>query len=146
MNKVELYIKSQTKNIMISRALVTSFMLTIDSSVDELNDIKTIVSEAVTNAIIHGYENQTDKKVRIALSYSNNKVNIEVEDKGIGITDIDKVVEPLYTSKSEDERSGLGFTIIQMYSDFYEVISTPNKGTLIKCYKTIKNAEQKEAA
>lgn len=137
MNKVEMVIQSKKENIMVARSLVTAFMLTLDSNVSDVNEIKTIVSEGVTNAIVHGYNSGKENMVRVSLEYKMGRVYIEIEDTGIGIDDIDQAKEALYTSKPEEERSGLGFTIIEMFCDHYDIVSTVGKGTLLKCVKSI---------
>ena len=102
-----------------------------------VNEIKTIVSEAVTNAIIHGYLNNPEELVFMSLKLENKKLVITVSDTGVGIADINKAREPLYTTREDEDRAGLGFTIMDIFSDSVEVISEVGKGTTVICTKMI---------
>ena len=145
MNRVSIIMDSHPENISFARVAVAGFIAPLDPSVDEVSDIKTAVSEAVTNAIIHGYPGG-DKAgtptpqgtVRINLSATDDRtVTIEVADDGVGISDIETAREPLFTTKAELERSGLGFTVMESFMDSVEVESAPGQGTTITLAKTL---------
>ena len=99
-------------------------------------DLKTAVSEAVTNCIIHGYEGKINK-IEMKLQYHGNELHVHITDYGIGITDIEKAMEPMYTSKPDHERSGMGFTFMEAFMDEIRVESQPGKGTTVHMKKTI---------
>lgn len=135
-NKVTILIKSKSINENFARATVSAFFTQLDPTISELTDIKTAVSEAVTNAIIHGYEtteNSEDKEdiITIRCGYKERFVHIEIEDTGSGIYDIEKAKEPLHTSKPDMERSGMGFTVMETFMDSVEIISEVGKGTKV---------------
>jgi len=134
--KVEFISKSQ--NEAFARVVVAAFVAQLDPTIDEIADIKTAVSEAVTNSIIHGYENGIGI-VKIHCLIIGNKVEIEISDSGSGIFDISEAREPLFTSKPELERSGMGFTIMESFMDRVEITSELHKGTIIKMYKELKS-------
>ena len=142
-NSMKLEIPSKSQNESFARFVVASFVSQLDPTIEELADIKTAVSEAVTNAIIHGYEN-TKGTVIIKCKIENNKLEVIVEDKGKGIKDIEKAKEPFYTSKPELERSGMGFTVMETFMDELEIESTPEKGTIVKMVKELKSTSSKE--
>ncbi|OUM95244.1 MAG: anti-sigma F factor [Paenibacillaceae bacterium ZCTH02-B3] len=130
---------SLSENESFARVAVAAFVSQLDPTLDELMDIKTVVSEAVTNAIIHGYEGRPDGIVTVRATIEGETVRIEVEDQGKGIEDIEQARQPLYTSKPELERSGMGFTIIENFMDETEIVSAPGKGTLIRMAKRIES-------
>ncbi|MNP49778.1 Anti-sigma F factor [compost metagenome] len=106
---------------------------------DELSDLKTVVSEAVTNSIIHGYDSDSSGMVTITAEISGDTVTITVEDRGHGIEDLDLAKQPLFTSKPELERSGMGFTIMENFMDEFEVSSELGSGTSIRMKKRIES-------
>ncbi|HHT51517.1 MAG TPA: anti-sigma F factor [Eubacteriaceae bacterium] len=138
MNEMRIEFLSKSQNEAFARVVVAAFVAQLDPTIEEITDIKTAVSEAVTNAIIHGYEDNMGM-VEIKCILIDNKIEIEVIDKGKGIVDIGLAREPLYTSKPELERSGMGFTIMESFMDRVEIISKINKGTTIKMYKELKS-------
>ena len=103
---------------------------------EELDDVKTAVSEAVTNAVIHGYQNHGGK-VRIGCSISGNELTVTVQDQGTGIADLKKAMEPMYTTDQSGERSGMGFSFMEAFMDHLEVESCPGKGTTVRMKKRI---------
>ncbi len=127
---------SDLKNVIVSRGIISSFFMDEDIDITIVNEVKTIVSEAVTNAIIHGYK-EKNGVVLLELQYENKKLEVLVEDKGCGIENIAKAREPLYTTQNENERAGLGFTIMEIFSDNMEVKSKVNEGTCVKLTKLI---------
>ena len=140
-NTVKLTIQSLPENIALARVFVAAFIAQVDLTVDELEDIKVAVSEAVSNAIIHGYENPNEM-VQIITRIYDTYVEIEVIDHGKGIEDIELARQPLYTSKPELERSGMGFTVMETFMDQVEVISAPGQGTKVRMIKYIGNEER----
>lgn len=137
-NEMNVEFISKSQNEAFARVVVAAFVAQLDPTIEEITDIKTAVSEAVTNAIIHGYEDNMGK-VQIKCSIIGNKIEIEINDKGKGISDIEVAREPLYTSKPELERSGMGFTIMESFMDSVEIISKLHSGTTIKMYKELKS-------
>ncbi len=121
-NFLILEIPSKSENESLARVVVAALTAQLDPTLDELNDVKTAVSEAVTNAVIHGYEDAEGTIVIKADLYENELV-VEVEDRGAGIKDLEKAREPLFTSKPEDERSGMGFTIMENFMDQVDIIT-----------------------
>ncbi len=127
---------SSSENESFARTVIAAFMARMDPTLEELNDVKTAVSEAVTNAIIHGYEGN-EGKITIHSRLKGNTIWVEVIDTGVGITDISRAMEPLYTTKPELERSGMGFAFMEAFMDKLEVISNKNEGTTVRMSKTI---------
>lgn len=140
-NYMKLEFSSRSENESFARVTVAAFVSQLDPTMEELTDIKTVVSEAVTNAIIHGYQNRADGTVTITAKIEENKVYVNVEDEGEGIEDLDLARQPLYTSKPELERSGMGFTIIENFMDELDVTSLPGKGTSVRMMKRIKSVK-----
>jgi stage II sporulation protein AB (anti-sigma F factor) len=138
-NKIVLELDSRSSNVSLARVMVAAFIAPLDPSVTLLSDIKTAVSEAVTNAIIHGYGDNEANIVRMALTLSEGLLTVEITDNGIGITDIACAREPLFTTLPELERSGLGFTVMESFMDTVDVISTPGVGTTVTLTKTLQN-------
>lgn len=130
-NKMSIEFVSKSQNEGFARVAVAAFVAQLDPTVDEINDVKTAVSEAVTNSIIHGYENREDGIVRIEAEINKNEVTIVILDKGIGIDDINKAMEPLYTSRPDLERSGMGFTVMETFMDELHVESKKGTGTKV---------------
>ncbi len=135
-NEISITFASLSENESFARICVAGFVMPLDPTIDELTDIKTAVSEAVTNAIIHGYENK-DGVITLNIKRKDNVVYIECVDNGVGIDNIDKAREPLYTSKPEQERSGMGFTVMESFMDEIQIVSLKNIGTRILMSKTI---------
>lgn len=137
-NEMTLAFSSNPKNEAFARTCAALFISQLDPTVSELNDIKTAVSEAVTNAVIHGYEDK-EGKIYLKCGIKENTVYIKVEDKGTGIKDIKKAMTPLYTSKPDMERSGMGFTVMETFMDSINVKSELGKGTSVIMSKKILN-------
>lgn len=137
-NEMKLEFLSKSQNESFARVAVAAFAAQLDPTLEEIADIKTAVSEAVTNAIIHGYDSATEF-VKVTTQISDNSVIIEVIDNGKGIEDIDMARQPLYTSKPELERSGMGFTVMETFMDEVEVTSALGQGTRVRMIKYIKN-------
>jgi len=139
-NEMKLEFVSKSNNESFARIVAAAFVSQLDPTVEELADVKTAVSEAVTNAVIHGYENSSGY-VRMLCKLYNNAVEIIVEDEGKGIEDIELARQPLYTSKPEMERSGMGFTVMESFMDKIDVVSEKGKGTRVIMYKTLKSVK-----
>lgn len=138
MNKMSCKFKSKPENEAFARTIAMSFLLPLNASMEEMMEIRTLVSEAVTNAIIHGYEGNPEKMVKLEIGYDKNAlVTIIVSDKGKGIENIALAMEPLYTSKQSSERSGMGMTIMKTFSDSFDVISSENEGCTIVIQKQL---------
>lgn len=135
-NEARVFFSAKSENESFARIFAAGFLTGLDPTLSELADIKTAVSEAVTNAILHGYEEQ-EGMVELFCGYCGRKVSIEVADKGKGIGDIAQAREPLYTSKPEMERSGMGFTIMESFMDRVQVESKLGIGTRILMEKTL---------
>jgi stage II sporulation protein AB (anti-sigma F factor) len=130
-NKMSIEFVSKSQNEGFARVAVAAFVAQLDPTIDEINDVKTAVSEAVTNSIIHGYENKEDGIVRIEAEINKNEVTIVIIDKGMGIEDINQAMEPLYTSRPDLERSGMGFTVMETFMDELKVESQKGIGTKV---------------
>ena len=142
-NEMKLEFISKSSNEAFARIAVAAFASQLDPTIEELADIKTAVSEAVTNSIIHGY----DKKqgvVKISGWLKDNEIIIEISDKGKGIENVEMAKEPLYTTKPNLERSGMGFTIMESFMDKMEVESVVGLGTKVTMSKVIKPKEDKD--
>ena len=141
-NRMSMEFSALPENEAFARAVAAAFVMPLDPTVEELTEIKTAVSEAVSNSIIHGYSVFPDKdeaKIRLECSVSTSgKLVIVVEDKGVGIEDVEKAMEPLYTTKPERERSGMGFTFMEAFMDEVSVESEPGKGTTVHMKKIIR--------
>lgn len=135
-NEMRLEFDSRSCNEGFARVTVAAFMTQMNPTVEEVADVKTAVSEAVTNAIIHGYEGRVEKVV-IHCVVSGQELLVEVIDKGKGIPNVPLAMEPLYTTKAECDRAGMGFAFMEAFMDELEVESEPGKGTLVRMRKHI---------
>lgn len=135
-NKMEITFDSISENEAFARVAVAAFLSQLDPTVDELYDVKMAISEAVTNSIIHGYNNQKDYQVTIRCSYEERTAMIEVIDQGRGIGDVDEAMKALFTTSEEEERAGLGFTVMQSTMDKVDVLSEIGKGTTVRLTKS----------
>ncbi len=134
-NEVRLVFDSYSQNESFSRMVIAAFILDMDPTIEELADVKTAVSEAVTNCVIHGYPDGIGKIYMNCLK-EDKTITIEITDKGVGIENIEKAMEPLYTTRPELERSGMGFAFMEAFMDSLCVESTPGEGTRIVMEKT----------
>lgn len=135
-NEMEIRFDSRSANEGFARVAVASFLTQLNPTIEEVADVKTAVSEAVTNAIIHGYEGEIHK-VRIRCRIEDNVFAVEVSDQGRGIPDIEEAMRPMFTTKPEQDRSGMGFAFMEAFMDSLEVQSEPGRGTKVKMKKTI---------
>lgn len=133
-NEMELTISALSCNEAFARNVIAAFCVGANPTVDEVDDVKTVVSEAVTNCIVHAYSHKEGKIVLRALIEAN-ALHIEVEDFGVGISDIDRAIEPFYTDKPEEERSGMGFTIMKSFTDDFLVENKRTGGVIVRMKK-----------
>lgn len=155
-NNMTLEFDAKSENESLARIVVASFLTEIDPTIEEINDIKTAVSEAVTNSIVHGY-NEGPGKITLKCKLVCNQyekqdtytvssfITIEIKDLGVGITNIEKAREPLFTTKPEFERSGMGFMFMEMFMNKVDVISEPGKGTTVIMEKKLKKVIEKNS-
>ncbi len=139
-NEMSLEFDSISKNEGFARVAVAAFMTQLNPTLEEVADVKTAVSEAVTNAIIHGYEDYVSK-IHILCRICGNEFYVEISDKGKGIEDVKKAMEPLFTTKPSQDRSGMGFAFMEAFMDGLVVESEPSKGTVVKMKKIIGDNE-----
>jgi len=137
-NSIKFSFPGISVNEQTSRAIVSAFLVQADPTIEELADIRTAVSEAVTNSIVHGYRNiEGDVELCVKL-LADREIYIRVKDKGCGIDDIDKAMEPLFTTASNEERAGLGFAVMQSFMDSVHVRSKPDAGTTVIMRKKLR--------
>ena len=139
-NEMEIRFLSLSGNEGFARAAAAAFASQMDPEIEELSDIRTAVSEAVTNAIIHGYEQQTDRIVVLQMEIDNDMLTVVVKDDGCGIGDIELARKPFFTSKPELERSGMGFSVMEAFMDSVDVRSEVHVGTTVTMRKRIMHA------
>lgn len=140
-NEMQLQFSALSQNESFARVTVAAFIAQLDPTMDELTEIKTVVSEAVTNSIIHGYENDPNGIVFITVSIEDGLIDLAIKDVGLGIQDVEEARQPLFTTKPELERSGMGFTIMENFMDEIEVNSEPGKGTEIRLRKHLSKSK-----
>ena len=136
-NILEVKFSAKSENESLSRVIVASFAAKLDPTLDELSDIKMAVSEAVTNSIIHGYDEDESKFVYLRCELKDRTIKVVIEDRGNGIEDVKQAMQPMYTSKPELERSGMGFSFMESFMDSLDVISIRGEGTKVVMTKTI---------
>ena len=141
-NYMKVKFLSKNENVIFSRTVAVGFLVNLNLEISILNEIKTAISEAVTNAIVHGYENDENKEVELVMYYDDSKITMEIIDYGVGIENVEKAREPLFSSKETEERAGLGFTIMEVFSDKLEVSSIVGEMTKVVMVKTY-NASRK---
>jgi len=137
-NKMYLKFTALSENESFARLAVASFCSNVSLDIEEISDIKTAVSEAVTNSIVHGYDGR-EGEIEIECGIFDDYIAIEVIDHGLGIEDIDEAMKPFFTTKPNSERSGMGFTVMEGFMDKLEVISKKDEGTRVKLIKNIIN-------
>ncbi|MBS4199559.1 anti-sigma F factor [Bacillus sp. FJAT-49732] len=136
-NEMQIQFSALSQNESFARVTVAAFIAQLDPTLDELTEIKTVVSEAVTNAIIHGYEQNPAGIVYISVAIEDDMIDLVIRDNGVGIEDIEEARQPLFTTKPELERSGMGFTIMENFMDQIEIESHPGTGTTIRLIKNV---------
>ena len=135
---MELIMESRSENEEFARVVAAVFASRLDPTLEELDDIKTAVSEAVTNAVIHGYRGQEGQICLSATAWEKERLlSVTVRDEGVGIRDVEQAMEPMFTTCPEDGRSGMGFSFMEAFMDRVEVVSAPGKGTSVTMKKKI---------
>lgn len=134
---MKLHFAAKSENESFARVAVASFISQLDPTLEDVNDIKTVVSEAVTNAIIHGYEEDPKGIITISTLIESSIVELTIEDHGKGIKNVEEALQPLYTTKPEMERSGMGFTIMENFMDHLTVESKIGEGTKVTLRKKL---------
>lgn len=141
-NRTELYFSAKSENEGFARSAASLFVSQLDPTIEEISDIRTVVSEAVTNAVVHGYRGCDPEKSEIYLElklYDDRSVRIKVRDRGCGIEDIEKARRPLFSTDTTGERGGMGFSIMESFTDRLKIVSSPGKGTLLTMVKKLKD-------
>lgn len=141
-NQMRLEFMGCAQNESFARVVISAFAVQLSPTIEEISDIKTAVSEAVTNAIIHGYEGTQGMVLMSAAIDDELTLTVEVEDRGKGIADLEQAMQPFYTSHPELERSGMGFAVMQSFMDALEVTSTVGEGTCVRMRKHFARAEK----
>lgn len=136
-NRMCLEFASKSENESFARVVVAAFVTQLNPTLEEVEDLKMVVSEAVTNAIIHGYQSEEDHSVFLECVLRGQEVELTIMDHGVGIEDVQKARQPMFSTKVEEERSGMGFTFMETLMDRMEVYSKVQSGTTVKMYKTI---------
>ena len=129
-------VESRSQNEEFARVTVAVFMSRLDPTMEEMDDVKTAVSEAVTNAVIHGYQGR-EGIIYIQAAVEGQELTVEIRDKGVGIRDVTKAMEPMYTTDTTGERSGMGFSFMEAFMDEVQVLSAPGQGTCVTMKKRI---------
>ncbi len=140
-NQVTVEFVSNPENEKLARVMISAFSTILDPTLEEMADMKTAVSEAVTNAIIHGYEKKRGI-IRMELQRKNRTVIVKISDNGEGIENIEKAMEPLFTTKPDQERTGMGFSFMEAFMDELDVVSNVGEGTTVTMKRTIPKREQ----
>lgn len=130
-NSMRLEFLSKSQNVSLARVAVAAFVSDIDPTLDEIEDVKVIISEVVTNAIIHGYDDNEDGIIVLEANLEGKELTLKVEDKGNGIEDIDLAMTPFYSSRADLEHAGMGFMFMQSFSNFLKVNSNVGEGTSV---------------
>lgn len=138
---LHLEFNSESDNERIARVVTAAYIMKFDPDMEEMEDIKTAVSEAVTNCIVHAYFD-TSGKIQMDLTDEDGVLKIEIKDQGVGILDIKKAMQPMYTTKPEEERTGMGFSFMEAFMDKVEVVSKPGAGTKVIMIKKMGAAEK----
>ncbi|MGN0435787.1 MAG: anti-sigma F factor [Wujia sp.] len=135
-NEMLVEFNSTARNESFARMVIAAFITDTNPTLEELSDVKTAVSEAVTNSIIHGYGRE-DGIIRIKAKVTGRNIYLEISDMGVGIEDVSKAMEPMYTTRPDEDRSGMGFSFMEAFMDDLVVESTYGQGTVVKMWKEI---------
>lgn len=138
---IHLEFNSESENEQIARVVAATYIMKFDPDMEEMEDVKTAVSEAVTNCIVHAYSDQNGK-IQMDLSDHDDILKIQIKDEGVGIADVKKAMEPMFTTKPEEERTGMGFSFMEAFMDEVKVISEEKKGTTVIMTKKIGAVEK----
>ncbi len=139
-NAIEIKMDAKQENEKLARNLIASFLLELNPSIEEISDVKTVISEAVTNCIVHGY-NKGKGIITIQAKLSGNFLFLKIADNGVGISDIKKAMQPFFTTKPDEERSGMGFTVMETFMDEIDVVENIGGGVVVYMSKEILSAE-----
>lgn len=137
---MEVIFDSRSENESFARIVISGFILHLNPSIDEMNEIKTIVSEAVTNSIIHGYNNNSNGKIKMKAKINDDILDIKIIDYGAGIEDIEQAKEIFWTSRPNEERTGMGLTIMEAFADEFHISSSIGQGTEVRIIRKIKSS------
>lgn len=141
-NQFRMKISAKAENVAFIRSCISAFCVGLNPSLEQLEEIKTSSSEAITNAIVHAYpNNDTNSYIWVEVRIENTTLTIIVEDEGVGIDDISQAIQPFFTTKPDEEHSGMGFTLINSFMDGVDIISTKDKGTKVVMQKNIVEKE-----
>ena len=140
-NRLVVEFGSDARNESVARVVVAAMMTRINPTLCEVEDVKTAVSEAVTNSIVHGYRSGAGV-ITVEVYIEDRTIYITVRDQGCGIENVDKAMEPMYTSVTDGSRSGMGFSFMEAFMDDLKVLSAPGEGTVVKMKKTIGNSQE----
>ena len=150
-NEMKLRLPALSVNESVSRSVISSFSAELNPTVEELADVRCAVSEAVTNAVVHGYKNgavrEGKREGRVYISvrlFKDRSIEIEVRDRGVGIADVKRAREPLYTTDETGERSGMGFAVMEAFTDSVRVSSHVGKGTRVTLFKRLSSQKEVE--
>lgn len=143
-NKMQLTIPALSLNESFARGVLGAFCVSINPTLEQINDLKTAVSEAVTNCVVHGYKNQQGDITIDAILFAD-RVEITITDFGVGIENVEQAMQPFFTTKPDEERSGMGFIVMQAFTDEVVLESQPGKGTKLKLTKFFKDKEDIDA-
>lgn len=141
-NEISIEFDAISENEGLARVVIAAFAAHLDPTLDQIEDVKTAVSEAVTNAIIHGYGEHGGKVVMKARLLADGGLCVDIIDNGVGIADIEQAMQPLFTTGAEDERSGMGFSFMEAFMDGLFVESTPGEGTCVHMYKSFSDRQE----
>lgn len=144
LNEMHLKIPALSINESFARGVVAAFCVSLNPTLEEINDLKTAVSEAVTNCVVHGYKD-SDGDIEIWAGLSDNEIQIEIKDFGIGIEDTEAAMQPFFTTKASEERSGMGFTVMQAFMDSVTISSKKGEGTTVKMQKKFLKKDEQNA-
>lgn len=135
MNYFKMQLPALDCNEKFARSALAAFCVEATPTLEEIGDVKTAVSEAVTNVVVHAYDSDNPGEIFLEAYLDANEIKIVIKDKGVGIPDVDKALEPFYSTKSDDERSGMGFTVMQTFMDKVSVVSKEGEGTTVELVK-----------
>ena len=130
-NEINVTFPALVENASLARLIVMGVLSPLDVDTQQITEIKTVVSEAVTNAIIHGYEGNPSGLIELKVELEGRRLSVVIKDNGVGIDDVELALQPLFTTKVEEERSGLGFMIMESFTDEFQVVSAPGVGTTV---------------
>lgn len=141
MNNMEMSFLSLAENEAFARMVISAFLMRLSPTMSLVSEVRTAVSEAVTNAVVHAYAGREDGKILLRASLDEKKVEIEVEDFGCGIADVAKAMTPFYTTQPDKERTGMGFSLMLSFMDGVYVTSSPGCGTLVRMTKLLRDED-----